>query len=565
MKEFDSIRYGFVLDEFLMKLEKIQAYDGEEMQDVLEPLCQLLRVAKITVELVEGIENQRSAAGSNNIVYLDFDMIPDQTRKLFIREITGGKAFLTYTAYQEKGAEDWDPTEEGRIEVMLKMLFAFNGRRRIMSIVDYMTYHDKDLDIYNTTYFMRKLGEYLDREEIGAYGAAFFNLKDFGAINQAIGRDQATWVMEHYAKGLQGILSKKECVCRAGGDKFVVLFLKENFDKVVAYLSGHDVMYDKVTKARVNVSARTGFFMIPEGGCPPKMVMENISLAADAAKLNGELPYVMFDQKLMESHREAKMIENIFPEALHDEEFLVYYQPKVNLKNYRLAGAEALCRWKHDGQLMAPYKFIPVFERSNLICELDFYMLEHVCQDIRRWLDEGKEVVKISVNMSRRHLGDKTLLSQILEIADRYEVPHRLLEIELTETTTDADFADLKEIVCGLQDAGIRTSVDDFGTGYSSMNLIRDLPWNVIKLDKSFLEENDRMMKVNRAMLKHVISMIQEMGMDCIVEGVETAEHVKLLKDNKCYMAQGYHFDKPLPKAEFGERLTEYTRVVKSL
>ena len=252
---------------------------------------------------------------------------------------------------------------------------------------------------------------------------------------------------------------------------------------------------------------------------------------------------------------EITIVQNLFPEALEKEEFLVYYQPKVYLKDYSLAGAEALCRWYHDDELISPGSFIPVLERSKAICALDFYMLDHVCQDIRRWLDEGRDVVNVSVNLSRCHFGNRNLLNDILNVIDKHNVPHQYIELELTETAIDVNFEDLKELVFGLQNHGISVAVDDFGTGYSSLNLVRELPWDVLKIDKSFLEENKDAPEQNRVMLKHIIAMSQEMGISSIVEGVETIEQAKMLKENNCLMAQGFYFDKPLPKDVFEERL----------
>ena len=254
---------------------------------------------------------------------------------------------------------------------------------------------------------------------------------------------------------------------------------------------------------------------------------------------------------------EITMIQNLFPEALEKEEFLVYYQPKVYLENYKLAGAEALCRWHHGDELIPPGKFIPVLEQSKAICTLDFYMLDHVCRDIRKWLDERRDVVKVSVNLSRCHFGNRNLLNDILNIIDKHNVPHQYIEIELTETAIDVSFADLKEILFGLQEQGISIAVDDFGTGYSSLNLVRELPWNILKIDKSFLEENEDAPDQNRVMLKHIIAMSQEMGISSVVEGVETIEQAKMLKENNCTMAQGFCFDKPLPKDVFEERLAQ--------
>jgi EAL domain-containing protein (putative c-di-GMP-specific phosphodiesterase class I) len=227
----------------------------------------------------------------------------------------------------------------------------------------------------------------------------------------------------------------------------------------------------------------------------------------------------------------------------------------VLLNGYTLAGAEALSRWFHQGQVMPPNSFVPILEQSQAVCRLDFYVLEHVCRDIRKWMEEGRQVVKVSVNLSRRHLGNRRLLEQILEIIYRYEVPHKYIEIELTETTTDVDFTDLKKIVTGLHEAGISTAVDDFGMGYSSMNLLRTLPWDVLKIDKNFLPADGKAEKKDYIMLKYLIAMSQDMGLECIVEGVETVEQIKILKENNCFLAQGYYFDKPLPKKEFESRM----------
>ncbi len=246
----------------------------------------------------------------------------------------------------------------------------------------------------------------------------------------------------------------------------------------------------------------------------------------------------------------------LFPAALENEEFLVYYQPKVSLRNYRLAGAEALCRWKHGDKFIFPDEFIPQLERSGAICDLDFYMLTHVCRDLRHWLDQGRRLFKVSVNISRRHLLENELVEKIIEIIDSNNIPHELLEIELTETTTDVGFGDLRRVIEGLHEQQILTSVDDFGMGYSSMNLILDLPWDVLKIDKCFLpkSENDHRQYV---MLRHIISLARDIGLDTIVEGVETIEQVKMLKENNCFLAQGYYFDKALPREEFETRLTQ--------
>ena len=250
----------------------------------------------------------------------------------------------------------------------------------------------------------------------------------------------------------------------------------------------------------------------------------------------------------------------LFPEAIKNEEFQVFYQPKISLKNYRLEGAEALCRWKHGGEMVAPFRFIPALEAGQEICALDFYILEHVCQDIKRWLDEGKRVVRVSVNLSRRHFGNENLLKDIIGIIDKYDFPKKYIEIELTETSTDVDFKELKEVVTGLVDAGIRTSIDDFGMGYSSLNLLRELPWDTLKIDRSLLpvtkDENSKIAVI----MEHVIAMAHTLGIECIAEGVETIDQINILKNKSCFLAQGFYFDRPLEKQEFERRMIAAVR-----
>lgn len=250
-----------------------------------------------------------------------------------------------------------------------------------------------------------------------------------------------------------------------------------------------------------------------------------------------------------------KEIENIFPEAIKNEEFKVYYQPKVRIEDGKIIGAEALCRWVRNGSIVPPMQFIPVLERSSSICVLDFYMLEHVCCDIRRWLDEGRKVVKVSVNLSRMHLGNEMLLENILGIIDRHGVPHEYLEIELTETSADVDFDELKNIVNGLHESNVSTAVDDFGTGFSSLKLITELPWGVLKIDKSFIPEDSNEHSKREKILRHIITMSNDLGMECMAEGVETLDQARLLHQMECYLAQGFYYAKPMPCEDYEKNL----------
>lgn len=550
---FDIIAYSQALDEFLMRMEKVPSHKHKDIPAALDPLCKLLRVAAVKVRLVEPPQKPSAKPYCEEAeIYRAAES--DESRSLCFNETTGDGGRATYTFEQYVGGEDWTEEEKSRIAVISKMLFVFHGRIRVMHIAEHLTYHDSGLGFYNLNFFMRTVGELIHAGKIGSYTACYFNLKSFSYVNRLLGRDNATVVMVEYIKRLEALFGEGGgLVARIGGDNWAAIFRKEKLDAVREHLRGTGIVYDEERGEKVRISSTAGFYIIPEEGVnAPTDIMDNISVALNIARMTKESS-AFYNEDMAHSIRETKEIEDIFPDAVKNEEFEVYYQPKVSLKSYRLAGAEALCRWFHNGEMVMPYKFIPVLEQTRAITVLDFYMLEQVCRDIRQWLDEGRPVVKVSVNFSRRHLGDMNLLQHILDIVDRYSVPHKYIEIELTETTTDVDFRDLREIVTGLQAEGISTSVDDFGMGYSSLNLIRGLPWNVLKIDKSFLDEDQK--NNSAVMLKHVISMAQEIGLECIVEGVETAEQVKRLKDNNCFLAQGFYFDRPLPKKVYEERL----------
>ena len=377
-------------------------------------------------------------------------------------------------------------------------------------------------------------------------------------VNQEIGRQNGDAVLRKFFKMMQDAIGDTGTVVRLGGDKFVGIFDRKVKRRVFDLFSGTLVTYNEEEDKKIRVSCAAGVYLLPD----PFMlkvsgdIMDKIMLASSSAKVQTEGAIVVYDDKMKKERERIKKVQTEFREALEKEEFAVFYQPKVNLETREVTGAEALCRWIRNGTIVPPMEFIPVLEINTDICDLDFYMLEHVCRHIRKWLDEGREAVRVSANFSRKHLVDVDLLDHIMQIIDLYNVPHEYIEIELTETTTDVQFRDLKRVVCGLQSKGVWTAVDDFGVGYSSLNLIRDIPWNVLKVDKSFVpKNNDDESSIMNLMFKHVTSLAQDLGLECVVEGVESVDQLDVLRVNNCHIVQGYFFDRPLPLQVFEERL----------
>lgn len=550
---FDYKAYSRLLNEFIIEGEKIEQYRGPAFNKILEPICKFLRISRISSAVFDSTCDSAIIKSAPHIYYDDGNA--DSTRVLKFTENNVRACKANYSFMQSKSGQDWSEEEVQQIEAFEKLIYTFCDRSYASTIAKDLSMFDNDLMVYPLTFFLATVKNLIRQGRIGEFGGVYFNIKHFSSINDRFGRDCATNIMKQFIHGIQEKILYEECICRVGGDNFVVLFKKDNLNIIKNYLSGMPITFND--GETVTVTTTAGYYMIPEATESATDVMDRISTAYQLAKSVYKRPFLFYDDEIMQHQTHVKEIEMMFPSAIENEEFKVFYQPKTQLNNYQLAGAEALCRWFRNGKVISPGEFIPVLEGSKAICTLDFYMLDHVCRDIRRWLDEGREAVKVSVNLSRLHLGDEDLLESILRIIDKYKVPHHFIEIELTETTTDVDYKELKKIVYGLREQDISTSVDDFGVGYSSLNLIREMPWNVLKIDKSFLptqeEENNDPSKVK--MLRHIITMSQDLGLECIVEGVETAEQVKLLKDCKYYLAQGFYFDRPLPVKEFEQKL----------
>ena len=427
---------------------------------------------------------------------------------------------------------------------------------------------DKTREIYKKS----RLEDYLDKliieHEAESYVAVCFNIRGMGSINMQIGMEAGTALMKAYVKGLSDLIGLDGLVVRMGSDTFSALFKKEHLEDVIEYLKRTEVEVETEDgEVKRAVSSHAGYYRLTDKCRSYKELVGILEEALRAARrhIDNNI-YAFCDDEILLKISETKRIEGMFRDAIDNEEFLVFYQPKVETKQYRLKGAEALCRWMHDGEMILPFRFIPVYENSRDIVELDFYMIDHVCRDIRRWLDEGKEVVRVSVNLSREHMGDHHLVEEIVSIVDKNRVPHEYIEIELTETSTEVDYLELREIVSGLHRAGIRTSIDDFGVGYSSMNLLLELPWDMVKIDRSFvpLGTEDDEDKKRLIMMRSIVSMALALDIECIAEGVETVQQMLLLKENGCFFIQGYYFDRPLPVQEFEERLDVLTQIMRS-
>ena len=444
----------------------------------------------------------------------------------------------------------WNDDERQLVSEFLLIISTLKSRIRMKEFIEYATFHERELGFYNSFYLAKTLSMIQKLDRLSEYSIIFFNLVNISGINSMIGRSAADMMIKRFGAMLTEGLDQPECLCRMGGDNFVMVARHEHTDTLLRLLKGTDMTGDASFWETIRMSAYCGVYHCSG---KEKSFSECIDYAQASmliAKNTNHANVQFYDESMVRIVNNTKKIESRFKDAIVKKEFTAYYQPKVNLENNMLIGAEALCRWNRGKKLVTPDQFIPVLEKSNRICSLDFYMLETVCKDLASWMDKGKTPVRVSTNFSRKHLGNPNFVADVINIVDEYKIPRSLIVIELTETTTESDLIRLTDCVQGFRKAGFDVSVDDFGVGYSSMSMIKDVPFSEIKIDRSFIS-SDSISDRDMIMMKHIISLADDLGMTTIAEGVETKEQIELLKKYGCYRAQGYIFDKPLIKDDF--------------
>lgn len=533
----------------------MEEFDIPAIFAVMGELCKILRVSKGVTTFSE---NSRPGRPGTEEAFVCYDDGKPNHLASSMRVVTSTHMVISCDVYQADDVEPLDELERKRVELIQRMMLTCLNRSRQDQIIERLTFYDVN-GYKNLSCWFANLNKRAAQGNLHNMVAIRFNLRHFSLINEQIGRTYGDQAMRAYANLIDEQIQPDGLLCRIGGDNFIILMNRDHLDAVVKILRGAPVVFDPREDQRVKITSVAGVYALPETRVPniTDTVMNKVTAAYNRAKENPSGNIIFYSDKMQRAEEHAIRIQQMFNEALESREFVAYYQPKVDIRTRELVGAEALCRWIRDGKIIQPMDFIPVLERGMDICRLDFHMLDIACKDIRRWLDEGKDVVQVSVNLSRRHMMDPDLLEHIISIIDQNNVPHQYIEIELTETMTDVEFSDLKRIVHGLQAHGISTSVDDFGSGYSSLNLIKQIPWNVMKLDKSILPAEGEDLSRGSRMFQHVVNMAHEIGLKCVAEGVETKEQLAIMDQYGCRVAQGYYFDRPLPVQEFEKRLIQ--------
>lgn len=400
--------------------------------------------------------------------------------------------------------------------------------------------------------FISVANEVIKKDMEGQYALIQFDVAKFKAVNELYGEAFGDELLNYFLESLKIICNENQLYARLTADVFMILTAYETRQDILDFI---DVINRNLLGYK-DISYRLvfGVAMVEDVNERLRKFGDQAALARQSIKDNA-LKYIeFFEEGMGSSILNGKFVEDHMEKALANHEFVMFLQPKYSIQQNRMVGAEALVRWiQPERGMISPMEFIPLFEKNGFVTKMDAYIWEEACKVIRSWMDKGLEPLPVSVNVSRRHLKSSTFITILNNLVERYNIPKRCLEIELTETAEDTDTV---SGIATLKENGFVLLMDDFGSGYSSLNTLKDTQFDVIKIDRGFLQDfigSDR----GQTIVKHTIQMIRSIGLDLVAEGVETKEQAEFLCECGCDTAQGFYYAKPMTVEEFNARLDE--------
>lgn len=443
------------------------------------------------------------------------------------------------------------------VVVSLLMYLILRARHRTEEILARAALSDRLTGIDNELAFIRKASSRQEYYE-GGYFLVLFNLVDFSLFNTIYGFDEGTACLRNIAQLLKSNLRRRELVAHLTGDRFAILI--ESADVRRADVRLVDLMNCIESTARVadsqyRIVSQCCVYSLEKAdrGRDLNLILEEMAVPLKRAQSYLELRIVHYDEHHAAAAMRSRQIESVVSSAQLENEIIAFFQPQYDISGEIpvLCGAEALARWNSPILgLVTPDEFVPVFERSGFIGQVDRYVLECVCVSLRQWLDDGLQCVPLSINLSRRNLFSADLVERLEFIVDKYEIPHELIKLELTENIFAENKQQLIVTTNKLKAHGFKIVMGDFGTGSSSFPVVKDIPFDAVKLDRSFFGES-MVDERGRATLVSMIDLLVHLGFKIIAEGVETAREVFQLKEWGCQIIQGFVFGRPVESAVF--------------
>lgn len=498
-------------------------------------------------------------ASTPDVIIPLFGPVPEKEPPAYLfKHVLVGKKSVTYHIYL-KDDKKWSDEEYKAFAIVIDILVMHMERFLLEKVVRDSALTQYLTGLPNSGGFIAHATKLMDSNEIMNYDAFYFNLKSYGLISRKYGLSEGDEIMKRYATKLREFCEGEEIIAHFGGDNYTALIKKERTKEFLKYISAITVYGLKNNKRDdITISAVTGVYAIDESLKEPGQLISRAGMACNYAKNVANKPYVFVNKAMSTRIYRQKQIEDRYEDALQNDEFRIYLQPKVDITTGRIIGAESLARWFCNGVVLYPTEFVPILEQEGMVASLDLYVLKKSCEFIKDWTEKGIEPVQVSVNFSRRDLGHKNLAKEIVAIIDKNGVDRSLIQIEVTETASEDERILMTSFLKSLKEMGVQTAIDDFGTGYSSLSNLRDFPVSMIKIDRSFIN-NDSVNTNDEIVLRNIISMASELGIEVLTEGVERQDQIELLNKVGCRYAQGFLYDNPMPVDDFEKRIIKKT------
>lgn len=382
------------------------------------------------------------------------------------------------------------------------------------------------------------------------YALLSLDVDKFRLLKDSLGTERANAILQTIAAILQSHTGKNGLCARVTEDNFALLIAYRAQEDIVALVSA--ILSDSQQKIPdYDISLSFGIYEIDDSSLPIAIMYDRAVFAKQKIKGNYTVRYYFYNEEIRSAILYEKQLEDAMSTAVSQHEFLVYYQPQYSLHTGLPIGAEALARWKHPtlGFLM-PDQFIPLFEKNGFIVSLDWFMLEAVCAALHCWSEENIPVFPVAVNLSRAHLFDPHIVEKLTQLVGRYHVSPTLLELEWTENILIYHTDAITHTLDQLRHAGFRIAMDDFGAGYSSLGLLKNLPVDTVKLDRSFFIDVADCQR-SQIILSRIVSMLKELRLTTVAEGVEDEEQLALLKQLGCDIVQSFYYARPMPAEQY--------------
>lgn len=419
--------------------------------------------------------------------------------------------------------------------------------------------YDSLTEIYSEQKFYQATRELLDKAGDENFAIIHFDIDRFKIINAFYGTKEGDKLICYVANAIRTVMTDydlRSTYGRIGGDVFAICMPYQELGDIYNVL---EHIKERIRRHSVHYYLETcaGIYLIEDKNMDVAEIFDKASMAATQCKEKYMVHESMYTKELSDNLKREQQIIDEMDDALVNQEFVVYFQPKYEVEGRSPGGAEALVRWqKPDGTMVSPGAFIPIFEKNGFITKLDYYVWEKVCQFIRSELDSGRRPAPISVNVSRVNLYDPKFLESLIDLVERYKVPPKYLHLELTESVFSDNATIIQDAVFYLHKAGFTILMDDFGSGYSSLNVLKDVDLDVLKIDMKFFSKGGAAEK-GAKIIEAVVKMADSLNMTVIAEGVEEQEQVDFLSKLGCDYIQGYYFAKPMPQEEYQKLMND--------